>query len=247
MSAEVFNRYEKKYMIDYDMYKLLLEQLSAHMIDDKYNFNKEFYTISNIYYDTEDDRLIRRSIEKPVYKEKLRVRGYGAAEPDTEVFLEIKKKYKGMVNKRRISIPLKDAYKFIEMGELRGEKIYNTQIVSELEYFINIYGRLFPKVLIAYDRKAFLGINEPDLRVTFDTNIRARRDNVRLEAGDYGEMILPQGVWLMEIKSINSMPMWLVDILNVNNIRSNSFSKYGTEYIKNMLKNKEINYAEINI
>lgn len=238
MSIEVFNRYEKKYMIDDDTYRMLLEELPKHMKGDKYNKDKEFYTICNIYYDTPSDELIRRSLDKPIYKEKLRLRSYGVPNPDTNVFLEIKKKYNGLVNKRRTTLRLEDAYRFVETGNPPIDDAgYNQQVINEIKYFLHVYRELSQKVYIAYDRKAFFGVNEPDLRVTFDTNIRTRRENVKLEAGDYGDGILEAGKWLMEIKSINSMPLWLTEILNENEIKGKSFSKYGTEYT-NTLKYK---------
>lgn len=242
MAIEVFNRYEKKYMIDDSTYYMLQEQLSSRMRGDKHHLDEEFYTICNIYFDTKENELIRRSIEKPVYKEKLRLRSYGIPDLEQEVFLEIKKKYKKMVNKRRTSIRLQDAYEFVRTGVIpECDKKANMQVLKEIQYFLKIYGELEPAVYIAYDRKAFFGIDEPDLRVTFDKNIRTRRYDVKLEKGDEGENILPEGTWLMEIKSFKCMPVWLSDILNENNILPNSFSKYGTEYrnIKSMKINSK--------
>lgn len=235
MAIEVFNRYEKKYMIDDSTYQMLQEKLSSHMRGDKHHEDEEFYTICNIYFDTKDNELIRRSIEKPIYKEKLRLRSYGVPDINQEVFLEIKKKYKKIVNKRRTSIILKDAYEFIRTGVIPdGNTRQNMQVLKEIQYFLKVYGELKPAVYIAYDRKALFGIDEPNLRVTFDKNIRTRRYDVELEKGDAGEQILPEGKWLMEIKSFKAMPVWLGDILNENNILPNSFSKYGTEY-RNMM------------
>lgn len=238
MSIEVFHRYEKKYILDEEQFQAIAGELEKHMRMDAYNEGREFYTICNIYYDTLYDDLIRRSLERPVYKEKLRIRSYGIPDLDTEVFLEIKKKYKGLVNKRRTTLPLCEAYRFVSEKTLDMERFRcNPQVIKELEYFLSVYQGLEPKVYIAYDRKAFLGSTEPDLRVTFDRNLRARREDVRLEAGDYGTLILPKEKWLMEIKSIQTMPLWLADLLNKYHINSLSFSKYGTEYM-NELKEK---------
>lgn len=239
MAIEVFNRYEKKYMIEEDTYLMMCEQLASHMRSDKHH-DEEFYTICNIYYDTKQNELIRRSIEKPVYKEKLRLRSYGVPNEEQEVFLEIKKKYKRLVNKRRTTMTLKDAYEFVKTGIIpENVRVSNMQVLKEIQYFLKVYGELEPAVYIAYDRKAFFGIDEPDLRVTFDKNVRTRRQEVELEKGDWGEYLLPKGKYLMEIKSFKAMPMWLSDILNDNNILPNSFSKYGTEYrYMNSLNNK---------
>lgn len=200
MAIEVFNRYEKKYMLDEVTFKRLLDRISDYMEPDKYNKNGQFYSISNIYYDTDDNRLIRNSIEKPVYKEKLRMRSYGTPDTSDKVFLEIKKKYNGIVNKRRTSIVLEDAYQYMENGTFPKEtECLNRQVLKEIDYFKSIYD-LKPKVYLSYDRYAFFEKNDGDFRVTFDTNITTRRGDVRLESGSYGNRLLPQNIYLMEIK-----------------------------------------------
>ena len=194
MAIEVFNRYEKKYMLDEVTFKRLLDRISDYMEPDKYNKNGQFYSISNIYYDTDDNRLIRSSIEKPVYKEKLRMRSYGTPDTSDKVFLEIKKKYNGIVNKRRTSIVLEDAYQYMEDGTFPKEtECLNRQVLKEIDYFKSIYD-LKPKVYLSYDRYAFFEKNDGDFRVTFDTNITTRRGDVRLESGSYGNRLLPQNI-----------------------------------------------------
>ena len=89
MAIEVFNRYEKKYRIRDDTYYKLRERLSEYMEADEHSKDGDFYTICNIYYDTPDNYLIRKSIDGSVYKEKLRLRSYGVKAPDEKVFLEI--------------------------------------------------------------------------------------------------------------------------------------------------------------
>jgi hypothetical protein len=199
---------------------------------DDYNLKKEFYTISNIYYDTENNDLIRRSLEKPKYKEKLRLRAYGVPSMQDKVYLEIKKKYNGIVNKRRSTLILNEAYDFVETMDKPEIKPYmNEQVINELEYALNLYN-VSPKAYIAYDRKAFFGKDDPNLRVTIDTNIRTRRYDVALEKGSYGELLIDKDVFLMEIKTAGAMPTWLTKALSENEIYKTSFSKYGTEYKK---------------
>ena len=82
MSQLVFNRYEKKYLMPESVYLALCERLKEQMSVDQYGLT----TICNLYYDTPDDLLIRRSIERPKYKEKLRLRSYGIPEKDSVVF-----------------------------------------------------------------------------------------------------------------------------------------------------------------
>jgi SPX domain protein involved in polyphosphate accumulation len=230
MAIEVFNRAEKKYLMDMPTYEKICERLLDHMELDEYNRQHEFYTISNIYYDTMDDYLIRTSLSKPQYKEKLRLRGYGVPEKDGKVFLEIKKKFNGIVNKRRTTLRLEEAYSFLGTGIKPEFKDYmNKQVLNEVEYMMKLY-QLEPKLYLAYDRKALFSKENHDLRITFDTNIRTRRYDLKLEAGDYGDSLLEGEKWLMEVKAENSIPVWLSRLLSEYGEFSTSFSKYGTEY-----------------
>ncbi|MGN1093111.1 MAG: polyphosphate polymerase domain-containing protein [Monoglobaceae bacterium] len=236
MAIEVFNRYEHKYMLDKETYEAVIDIVEKHMEIDAHNENRKPYTIANIYYDTQDDLLIRTSLSKPEYKEKLRLRAYGVPQKDSKVFLEIKKKYKGLVNKRRTKIALSDAYDFVETGNMPESKGYmNEQVVKEIDYFIHLYD-LRPKLYLAYDRIAYFERENADLRISFDTNIRSRRYDVRLENGDFGEELLCGEYYLMEIKTSYAKPLWLVDMLSTLNIKRQSFSKYGTEFKKNINK-----------
>ncbi len=236
MAVEVFNRCEKKYLLNEEQYRRLVGKLGAYMDYDVYNSDGKVYKICNIYYDTENDELIRRSIEKPVYKEKLRVRSYGKPGFDDKVFVEIKKKYNGIVNKRRTAMRLRDAYGYLDGDLLENDIIeynadVNRQVLDEIDYFKKIY-KLVPKLYLSYDRIAYSGREDKGFRVTFDTNITTRRYNVRLEEESYGEQLLPPNVYLMEIKINGAVPMWFTKIISKLNIYPVSFSKYGTEYMK---------------
>lgn len=228
MSTEVFNRYEKKFILDQKTYEGIIKILDEHMTLDVYNQVNGFYTISNLYCDTEDSVLIRKSLSKPIYKEKLRIRAYGVPELESNVFLEIKKKYKGLVNKRRTGIQLTDAYHFISSKEIPEKKPYqNRQVMNEIQFMLHQYN-LKPVVYIAYDRKALF---DNDLRITFDTNIRTRRFDLGLEYGDYGRPLLNKGQWLMEVKAEKTLPMWFVRLLSEYKLYAVSFSKYGKEFM----------------
>ena len=230
MAIEVMQRYENKYLIDSDTYLKLQTRISEQTELDAYNKKVDYYTISNLYYDTEDNSLIRTSLFKPKYKEKLRLRAYGVPTELDEVFLEIKKKYNGLVNKRRTRLRLPEAYEFLRTGEKPPLKEYmNGQVLSELEYFLKRY-EVSPKLYLAYDRRAYFGEN--GLRITFDTNIRTRRNDIRLEKGDYGDQLIADDLWLMEVKAAGAIPVWLVKLLSEYKVYSTSFSKYGTEYQK---------------
>jgi len=232
MAIEVFNRYEDKFLLNTREYILIQKEIKKYMEIDEYNKEDEFYTISNIYYDTEDDYLIRTSLEKPKYKEKIRLRAYGVPEKNGKAYLEIKKKVNGLVNKRRSTLMLNEAYRFLKTGKMPEIKSYmNKQVLNELQYAIKLYN-VVPKLYLAYDRKAFFGKENSNLRLTIDTNIRTRRYDLKLEKGDYGENLLPLGQWLMEVKTDGGIPVWLSKFLSENNIYKTSFSKYGTEYNK---------------
>lgn len=236
MAIEVFNRHEQKYFLDADTFKKVLAVMDEYMIPDKYNINHKPYTISNIYFDTEDNYLIRTSLSKPKYKEKLRLRSYGVPISDSKVFLEIKKKFKGIVNKRRTVLKLSEAYSFIESKTApKPQEYMNKQVLKEIEFFLQHYS-LKPKLYLAYDRIAYFEKGNNDLRISFDQNIRTRRYDVALEAGDYGEKLLPDGLYLMEIKTSKAMPLWLTKMLAEYNIKRRSFSKYGTEFTHQLKK-----------
>ncbi len=232
MAIEVFNRYENKYLLDEAAFRPFYDRLLEYMELDEYNKQHPFYSISNLYFDTKDDALIRRSLAKPKYKEKLRLRAYGVPKPEGKAYLELKKKVFGLVNKRRTALRLPEAYEFVRTGEAPEPKDYmNLQVVSEIHYFLQRYD-LEPKTYLAYDRKALFAIDDRDLRITFDTNIRHRRTELRLEAGDHGEQLLPSGLWLMEVKAEKTIPLWLARLLSEHRMFRTSFSKYGNEYRK---------------
>ena len=222
MSQTVFNRYEKKYLMPEAVYLELRERLQGEMQVDSYGL----HTICNIYYDTPGQDLIRRSIEKPVYKEKLRLRSYGIPTMDSTVFLEIKKKYNEIVNKRRIPLTLAQAYDYVEQG-IRPEQ--DSQILREIDFFLQRYP-LRRSLYLAYDRVALFQRTQPQFRVTFDCGIRSRRMDMGLENGDRGAPLLPEGWYLMESKILGATPLWFSRLLSELEIYPVSFSKYGNCY-----------------
>ena len=240
----VFKRYELKYMLTSEQKQAILEAMAPYMALDKYGRT----TIRNIYFDTENYRLIRRSIEKPAYKEKLRIRSYAQASADSTVFVELKKKYDDVVYKRRLALCERDA-----MAWVIGEKncSVDSQISREIDYFIGLYGKLIPSVFLTYEREAYFEKSGGDFRVTFDDTILARQTEVDLCAPVYGTSILPEGMVLMELKCSGGMPLWMARALSKECIRKASFSKYGTAYEKlifpeihspESVKNKEMIY-----
>lgn len=225
-NKEVFERCEKKYLLSETQYQALMRQLTEHMKTDRYSV----HTIGNIYYDTDDFAIIRASIEKPLYKEKLRLRCYGVPKPDTTVFLELKKKFKGIVYKRRAEMTLAQGQRYLKTGE---KPAGSGQILNEIDWFLKRY-RPGPKVYIAYDRLALFGKEDPELRVTFDRNIRFRDDALDLAKGPWGTPLLESGQVLMEIKLCGAMPLWLANALSELKLFPVTYSKYGVCY-KNFL------------
>ncbi|MCR4831783.1 MAG: polyphosphate polymerase domain-containing protein [Pseudobutyrivibrio sp.] len=224
---KVFNRYEKKFLLDERTYILFKQELDKYMEEDRYGL----HTIRNIYYDTPDNELIRTSIEGPKYKEKFRVRCYGTPTYDSMCFLEIKKKYKGLVNKRRVAIPMEEAEMYLIDGKLPSNP---NQIFKEIEYFFSHY-ILEPKRYIAYDRLAMFGKEDPKFRVTFDVNIRSRDFNLTLYSDNDNEYLLSDGMRLMEVKISDAIPLWFVRLLSKYEIYPTSFSKYGNFYKKQLM------------
>ena len=241
----VFKRYEIKYILTLEQKQKILDAMQDYMELDKYGRT----SIRNVYFDTESYRLIRRSIDKPDYKEKLRIRSYGKAEDDGKVFVELKKKYDHVVYKRRIDLPCNVAFDWIA-GKTPRPK--DTQISREIEHFLKYYGTLRPTVFLSYEREAYYEKNGGSFRVTFDDNILFRTNELSLSSDTYGIPLLEDGKVLMELKCSGGIPLWLVRVLSAEKIYKTSFSKYGTGYTKLILptvnteKNQEKQYASIN-
>lgn len=219
----VFKRYELKYMLTVEQKAKIIEAMAPYMELDQYGRT----TIRNIYFDTDNYRLIRRSLEKPAYKEKLRLRSYKRANPDSTVFVELKKKYDSVVYKRRMPLPEEKAMDWVT-GELRCKE--KTQIAQEIDYFLDYYETLHPVVFLSYEREAYFCKEGGDFRVTFDDHILCRQEALSLESEVWGTSLLEEGKVLMEIKCSGGIPLWMTQVLSREHIYKTSFSKYGTAY-----------------
>ena len=218
---DVFQRYEKKYLVTQQQFNQLARVFSPRMVPDRFAQS----TISNIYYDTPDFRLIRYSLDRPPYKEKLRLRSYGVPNAQSQVFLELKKKYRGVVYKRRAALAPDEAQAILS-GAKRAD---GTQILREIAWALQFY-QPEPKVYLAYDRIALYAPGEPGLRATFDTDLRWRGRALELEKGDWGAPLCGDGYVLMELKLPGVMPLWLARLLDSLAVYPVSFSKYGFCY-----------------
>ncbi len=219
-------RYEVKYVLNKEQYDFIVEALKGYMEVDQYGET----SIASIYYDTPDYRLIRTSIEKPQFKEKVRLRSYGLAKPGGTVFLELKRKAYKIVYKRRV-VTTEDAVN--NFFNYEGNIAADGQIAREISYFRNYYKKLVPAILIIYDRVAYFQKNG-DLRLTIDRNPRYRTSDLNLHTSLEGKPLLNEGGAILEIKVQEAMPLWLTEILSRGKIYKGSFSKVGEAYKKQM-------------
>ena len=219
----VFQRHELKYILTKEQKERILEAIAPYMSLDQYGRT----TIQNIYFDTENYRLIRRSIEKPDYKEKLRVRNYKNQNVENKIFVEIKKKYEKVVYKRRLAMREEDAMKWLT-GVCACTQ--ESQIAKEIDYFLQYYGSLRPALFLSYEREAYFCKDGGDFRITFDENIVCRQEELTFQSEAEGVLVLDEDKVLMEIKCAGGMPMWMAKILSGEKLYKRSFSKYGTAY-----------------
>ena len=223
-----FQRYEKKYLLSAARYEALWARMQEHLVPDLY-FES---TVCSVYYDSDDFELIRHSLERPVYKEKLRLRSYGVPGAEDPVFVELKKKFNGVVYKRRAEMGAAEAERYLAR---EGRPPADGQIIHEIDYFLATH-RLSPRVYIACDRLAWVDRDNPELRITFDRNLRFRCDALSLTAGTRGQPLLGEGEVLMEIKLPEAAPLWLAHLLSELAVFPTSFSKYGTCYRRELLE-----------
>lgn len=228
----IFKRYELKYLLTQVQKEQMLDAISRYIAPDAHGRT----TIRNLYFDTDSYRLVRASIEKPCYKEKLRIRSYTLATPETPVFVELKKKYRSVVYKRRLLLPERQAIDWIG-GDTACTP--HTQIASEINYFLQYYGKLKPAAFLSYDREAYYDRGDDTFRVTFDQNILFRQEETSLEAGVWGQPLLEQGHVLMEVKCSGGMPLWMTHVLSQMRLYRASYSKYGTAYTSIINARKE--------
>lgn len=219
----VFKRYEIKFLLTKEQKEKIINAMTPHMSLDQFGRT----TIRNIYFDTDSYRLIRHSIEKPAYKEKLRIRSYQQASSESTVFVELKKKYKHIVYKRRISLPEQQAMNWICCKQ---PCPVSTQISREIDYFLDYYDTLHPTVFLSYEREAYYSEEQSDFRITFDDTILCRQDALSLEYEAYGTPLLSPDLVLMEVKCSGGIPLWLTHLLTEEHIYKTSFSKYGAAY-----------------
>lgn len=233
MAVSVFERKETKYIITSWQHDKLLEALKNRMEPDKFGVTR----ICNIYFDTDDYRVIRDSIEKPKYKQKLRLRTYGVPQYDSPAFVELKKKLNGIVYKRREIMPYIDAMRLLINRE-KPEK--QTQILREIEWVLDTAEGLGPAMVLCYDRCAYVGVEDPELRMTMDTNITYRIHDFDLSLGSYGDTLMDSSRYVLELKTNGAMPLWLAEAFDRLFIYPGSYTKYGNAYKKMLMEGELI-------
>lgn len=230
MELQTFNRKETKFLLTKEQYRQLMKRLEDFMCLDGH-CKDGGYKICNIYFDTADNEVLRRSVNKPYYKEKLRLRSYGTPSSDSDkVFLELKRKIGGIVNKRRTVLTYGQAKDYLRQGTKPELSDYtDRQVLGEIDWFLR-NNSVVPYAYVSYDRIALFGKEDRSLRLTLDCNLQARRNDLSLSHGSYGHLLLPHDAWLMEIKFSGAIPLSLARTLSELKIYSHSFSKIGAEY-----------------
>lgn len=239
MSIEVFQRFEKKYLVNENTFLKIIEKITPYVVLDQHNKNNELYLIQNLYYDTKDSELIRKCLNKPKYREKLRVRAYGEVSKQDSVFVEIKKKVNGVGNKRRTKMSLYQAGVFLQNGQIPAQKKgMNLQVVNEIKQILQTY-QLQPLVYLSYKRLAYFGRGDRNFRISFDRDLLTRRTQLDLSKGEFGNRLLPENQWLMEVKVLGNLPIWFTKVLSELQLYPTGFSKYGEEYKRHCAVNQK--------
>ena len=238
-AISVMQRYELKYLMDKEQTAFLKKQLEGHMQIDEYGLT----SIASLYYDTPEARLVRASLEKPVFKEKIRLRSYGPATEDSPVFLELKRKAQSTVYKRRIQSTIPQVEAFFSGQELTEG---DGQIRKELTYFRDFYGSLQPACLLIYDREAYFD-PRGDLRLTIDNRPRYRMQDLDLTHQLEGRPLLEEGWSILEVKVQEALPLWLSAILSAGGIYKTSFSKYGEAFRQREVEKENNNVVLIGL
>lgn len=229
MAIEIFCRKEQKYLISRQQYERLVEELGEYLRNDR-NGKDGKYSVNSLYFENEEKQIYFETKNKLQYRQKLRLRVYGKTDLTGTAFFEVKQKHNNVVNKRRLIVPLAEAYRYLEKSgeqELDQFNVSNPQVLKEIDYFRNYY-QLRPEMIVSYDRHALHGIENADLRLTFDFNLRCRKENLRLENGGYGDYFIDPNLVVLEVKVDHSVPLWLARILQRLDCEQRSASKFCT-------------------
>lgn len=233
MTQEIFKRYELKFLLTRAEHEALRTAIMPRMAYDTYGDSEGKYNIVTLYYESRDKTVYFETMNRLRFRQKLRLRVYDEADLSSDAFIEIKQKFRNVVNKRRTLIPLEEAYQVLaepyEEGVIESVNASNQQILREALHFKELY-KLNPATVVSYDRQAFSGVleGEQDLRVTFDYNLMCRSENLGLENGPKGLPFVEDDIVILEVKVSNSVPFWLSRLLSEFNFVRQGFSKFCT-------------------
>lgn len=246
--TDVFERKEIKYRLSSCQHQAMVASLGGIMVPDVYGHTP----IVSLYLDTPDRSLVARSLEKPLYKEKLRMRSYGVPRENDRVFIEVKKKFDGIVYKRRVGLSYAAARAYLggvpyeracaqyplPDQDMAQESLLpgSSQIAREIDRFIFQHGPLCASMTIFCRRTAYVCVDafeqensEDGLRITFDEAI-AYQDLLSPGEESTWKPLLGKEEAVMEVKSAGPFPLWLVRALDECRAYPSSFSKYGKAY-----------------
>ncbi|KRG13221.1 hypothetical protein ACA30_16655 [Virgibacillus soli] len=229
MAIEIFQRREQKYLITIDQYRELVKRMLPHMRPDRNGIDGQ-YTITTLYFESQDQKIYFETKNKLKFRQKLRLRIYDDTDIDGNAFFEVKQKHKKVVNKRRMVLPLSEAYRYLSEESalsLNDYQTSNLQVFREIDRYRKLY-ELYPEMVVSYDRHAFHHLDDPDLRVTFDFNLRCRNHDLRVEHGPFGEYFIDPNLVVLEVKVSHSIPLWLTRILQDLECEQRSASKFCT-------------------
>ncbi len=244
MAIEIFRRREQKYLITTEQYEELVERMSPYMRTDT-NGRDGKYTITSLYFESPDHTIYYETKNKLRFRQKLRLRVYDDTDIDGTAFFEVKQKHKKVVNKRRMVLPLAEAYRYLDndySNSLDEIETSNKQVLHEIDHFKKLF-HLQPEMIVSYDRHAFHGVDDDQLRVTFDLNLRCRKDDLALEHGPYGQNFIDENLVVLEVKVNDSVPLWLTRILQDLNCEQRGASKFCTSL--ELLKQEELGNKNI--
>ncbi|MBP3869709.1 MAG: polyphosphate polymerase domain-containing protein [Faecalicoccus sp.] len=222
---DTFERVEDKYELSESQYQLFLKAIQDHVHPDIYYK----YTVHSIYFDNDHYQLAVNSLQKPEYKCKVRLRTYEQPNKDSKCFLELKKKYNDIVYKTRFYMDVNSAYRYLYENVIPED---SNNIMRELNYVFHYYD-LHNFCYVQYDRECYAANEDADVRITFDTNIRYRLDDISLSTKGSEIDLIPEDTHMLEIKCKDRYPLWLVEILSKMKLYKKSFSKCGSIYVNN--------------
>lgn len=229
MPIEIFSRREQKYLITHQQYVQLVKKITPYMRHDKYGIEGK-YTVTSLYFENPEQDIYFETKNKLKYRQKLRLRVYDTTDINGTAFFEVKQKHNRVVNKRRLVMPLAEAYRYLKNDgdkSLATYKTSNVQVLREIDHFRKFYN-LHPEMIVSYDRHAFHGVSDAELRITFDLNLKCRNEDLALEHGPYGKQFIDKDLVVLEVKVNNSVPLWLTRYLQELNCEQRSASKFCT-------------------